>query len=948
MALTSLQFHEGLRIDNPDSAQITVLGRIKAVSEELCARYAPNAPEAVCEHAVISVGAYLYDSPQSGDGPPLSIINAFRASGAQAMLSTWRSHGIAVAGGDVSSTTPGTPGTPVGVDEAAVLALFSVWAQAGDTSQIPASKLLNAPTGQGGGGVDTAARTAAATAQSTAEGAQDRADSAFTDAGLAHNQANNAQTTAAGKADLADVDARVDPWARTNSTDTIDPPSLFGPSPTPNRYVTVNTAGRWQLVTAPTGGGGDPVEGGVPVTVTDLGLINAFPVVAGFIFADLGIDIPDDCWMLAGLDRNGQEWFTFPSLLPVSTVGANNLGIADPPPFVISFINSANNQVAVARLGKTADGSILISSNHSLQSANIASRVFAFTGGAGGAGGGGGVDAGAVNTLIAALVANWAIEGNTGTIPSNKLPYLVEPWARGEEDIPFSALDTVLETWAVKAVAPLEIIPNARLPIARFLPSPTSLADGQIAKVESGIWISADEASLTGVAAKTWRVEYERAEDILDPLPPEHVGKVFIRLRFLDTYDSAGTRTASQDLGNGFLTSTGSRTISVSNALDVRGLLARSSVSAVMQLVTSLPTAANASWGEWYGLSDSDGKVEDIYFRREESTTEQLWLPARLDSQSRDIHGYNDLSVLGVYAFERGGGLSPTAQVVQLVEERDANGNISTRLIIPKTSPLNSAISVLMYYKSGAEIYNTSREVTLVRDSTFTSSVNNRYASPVYQNDFKFVPGNEYIIKWRNAGQAHDLILHAEQQMRRVADDEDLDTIRATVQKEIYEVEDKVTTGATARTALEAKVTALQAQVDALPTTTPAPVSATFSPTLVGSVNISIGSQNIWYSSGINLPSDYASRWFMFHIGDLNDFGAEYHMIRGGALSGTTRSNVGDSVSGDTIVNIRSISSSSSYRDLYLTLGFSPPTRLLVAAHPSAALDPMPFVCYVI
>ena len=397
-------------------------------------------------------------------------------------------------------------------------------------------------------------------------------------------------------------------------------------------------------------------------------------------------------------------------------------------------------------------------------------------------------------------IESWAFIGNDGVIPSTKSGLnAVQPWAlAGGVDIPYSHLNTLLEPWAVildEAARDLgavpEIIPHERLPVAQLLPSPTSLADGQVATIASGMWTAATNDGGTGVASKQWRFDFVRGEDTADPIAA--AGQVFVELRYLDQYNAEGVRTSVQDVGAGFLSADGSRVLSSSNALDVKGLLAQSSLAAVMQLVANLPTPGDATWGEWYGLADTQGRVKDVYYRREESRTEQLWLPARLNAQNRNLHGFSTLNSTLTYGYERGGALSPEAGIVELVEERDAGGNIVTRLIIPKSSPLNSLISVILFYKSdGQSGYTTARELPLFHDTTFSSGQSNRYVSAVTTGEFRFVPGTAYTIKWRNAGQAHDLVIQPAEALRRVVDEEELAEAVAKINRELYETEDRV------------------------------------------------------------------------------------------------------------------------------------------------------------
>ena len=395
-------------------------------------------------------------------------------------------------------------------------------------------------------------------------------------------------------------------------------------------------------------------------------------------------------------------------------------------------------------------------------------------------------------------VAGWAFVGNAGLIPSSKLPFSVEQWAQGIGDIPYSAMDTVLEPWAVvldqaarDAGSVVEIIPNERLPVSRLLPGPTGLDDGLVATIASGAWTAAVATGTTGVAAKVWRLEIVKAEDVLD-FPGEHAGEVYIRQRYLDTYDASGVRTSVQDVGNGFLSNTGSRVISIASALDIKELLAQSSISAVMNLITSLPTLANATFGEWYGLAPNAGKVVDVYYKRSESTTEQLFIPQRLPSAlfgPSAIHGYTTLSA----DYGPGGALSPGAEIVELIEISAANGNTYLRLIVPVSSPLaGSPIGNLLYWKGeDDDTYVTEREITLTHDSSLSLPGFRRYLSTTYSG-YRFVAGAPYTLKWRVAGAANDLNLHSEDRLVKVSDQEDLLVARGQIQSELYKVEDRL------------------------------------------------------------------------------------------------------------------------------------------------------------
>ena len=324
---------------------------------------------------------------------------------------------------------------------------------------------------------------------------------------------------------------------------------------------------------------------------------------------------------------------------------------------------------------------------------------------------------------------------------------------------------------------------------------------------------------------------------------------MFIELRYLDSYDSAGTRTNVQDVGAGFLSADGSRVLSSSSALDVKGATwLRLPSPPSWHLVTSLPAPGTATWGEWYGLADTQGRVKDVYYRREESQTEQLWLPARLNAQNRNLHGFSTLNSTLTYGYERGGALSPEAGIVELVEELDAGGNYTTRVLVPHDGPLNSLISVILFWKSdGESSYTTAREIPLFHDTSFLSSQTNRYVSAVYTDAFKFDPGRAYEIKWRNAGSVHDLVIQPSEALRRVVDEEELAESNARTNRELYEVEDRVAT------------------LESAPAPTPGGGGGAGAPEVLGTADLSISTPAVFHATGVTLPTD--KTWAYVSIG---------------------------------------------------------------------------------
>ena len=192
----------------------------------------------------------------------------------------------------------------------------------------------------------------------------------------------------------------------------------------------------------------------------------------------------------------------------------------------------------------------------------------------------------------------------------------------------------------------------AKLPTGRVVPSSVGVDDGSRISALDGEWtVGAPSGDDVDQDPTVWRIEYVRSDDIAGQLP----GKVYIRLRYLDSFNvDTGNRSRVIDTGSGYLTSTGGRTISLNAALDIKALLASTSLAALMSLVTAIPTPSSATWGEWYGHTDADGRILGIYYRREQETTEMDWWAERLSSTNRDLHGYAQVSRS---TYQKGGSL---------------------------------------------------------------------------------------------------------------------------------------------------------------------------------------------------------------------------------------------------------------------------------------------------
>ena len=95
MALTAAIVSRALRLGNTaeETAEAT---RLMAVAVALVTKHAPDAPAAVRPAAASRTAGYLYDQPNAGRGAAYA--DAVRFSGASALLSEWRAHGVGVIG----------------------------------------------------------------------------------------------------------------------------------------------------------------------------------------------------------------------------------------------------------------------------------------------------------------------------------------------------------------------------------------------------------------------------------------------------------------------------------------------------------------------------------------------------------------------------------------------------------------------------------------------------------------------------------------------------------------------------------------------------------------------------------------------------------------------------------------------------------------------------------
>ena len=408
-----------------------------------------------------------------------------------------------------------------------------------------------------------------------------------------------------------------------------------------------------------------------------------------------------------------------------------------------------------------------------------------------------------LNSLLKAWVFSAAANPTAADLGLN-----IQPWALGGGvDIPYSAIDDILESWAVKdASPPLEIIPNNRLPTARFLAAVDTDDSGKIMKVDSaGVWGLGTDVEGTGGASTVsyvprWR--FVRGETTADPIA--NAGKVFMGFRYVDTYSlSDNSRTGSHDFGGFAYIYADQRigyTVSVDEALDMAALFNVGETTQLINLVASLPTIGSAVWGALYGLGDA-GVVDDIHYRRNEIQTQVAFSPAQLATgagQTRRIWGFSSVGSNLSTGFQKGGGLSPEI-ANEFTEERivQSDGTVYYQTTLRSSNPLfDSLIGIILQWKSGDEDFNTTdRQITLFRDQTFVSTdtpTQRQYVTDASHHSSNLPVGGFYFLNFHIAGTVMPLVVHASQAFRRVADDEDLAMAQAEVRREIEAVSNDV------------------------------------------------------------------------------------------------------------------------------------------------------------
>ena len=83
-------------------AETAELTRLLAVGSDVVIQFAPDAPEAILNEAVVRVCGWLYDAPTTG----VRMANPLRNSGAAALLQPHRDKGAGIIAGDSSGGQP--------------------------------------------------------------------------------------------------------------------------------------------------------------------------------------------------------------------------------------------------------------------------------------------------------------------------------------------------------------------------------------------------------------------------------------------------------------------------------------------------------------------------------------------------------------------------------------------------------------------------------------------------------------------------------------------------------------------------------------------------------------------------------------------------------------------------------------------------------------------------
>ena len=93
VTLTAEQLADAIRIETPlEEPDTSIVNRLLSVGTLLVQEFAPDAPDAVQDEAVVRISGYLYDQPQAARGMMFS--NAIGNSGAYILLLPWKTRRV--------------------------------------------------------------------------------------------------------------------------------------------------------------------------------------------------------------------------------------------------------------------------------------------------------------------------------------------------------------------------------------------------------------------------------------------------------------------------------------------------------------------------------------------------------------------------------------------------------------------------------------------------------------------------------------------------------------------------------------------------------------------------------------------------------------------------------------------------------------------------------------
>jgi len=108
VTLTEAQLSNALRVDRTNGNLMADVHRVHAAATAMVEKYAPHAPEAIQNQALVVLAGYVFDAPLT-EGVRNVLPSMLRNSGAASMLSQWRGHRLGTTGA-ATGAAPGAGG----------------------------------------------------------------------------------------------------------------------------------------------------------------------------------------------------------------------------------------------------------------------------------------------------------------------------------------------------------------------------------------------------------------------------------------------------------------------------------------------------------------------------------------------------------------------------------------------------------------------------------------------------------------------------------------------------------------------------------------------------------------------------------------------------------------------------------------------------------------------